>query len=404
MRKLVSVRKIKDIKPIKDADLIELAIVDGWQCVVKKGEFKKGDLGIYFEIDSFLPVVEEFEFLKKSCLKKMDEKEGIRIKTIKLRGELSQGLVLTYQQLERFFTENPFNVSNKPKFELEEDLTELIGVEKYEAPIPAQLSGDVVGVFPSFIEKSDQERIQNLFDKYTQKYLDNNEEIIEKLTQLGGYEQRIEELKNNRIINPIIDLEFEATTKLDGSSMTCFVVNPHKYSTKNIVKELEKNNNMNVYFGVCSKNLELKENENNTYWKVANRDIKEKLIQFFEETGRNIALQGELMGEGIQGNREKIKGQEFFCYNIWDIDKQRFLTKDERKEILINLKIKEVPFLETLKVFVKFKNVEEILKYAEGKSLNHDIREGVVFKSTTLVNGKTISFKAISNKYLLKYD
>ena len=105
-RKLASVRRIKELRPIKGADLIELVIVDGWQCVTKKGEFAVGDLGIYFEIDSFLPLEPEFEFLEKSCKKKMGNEIGLRLRTIKLRGELSQGLMLPYKTVERFFIEN----------------------------------------------------------------------------------------------------------------------------------------------------------------------------------------------------------------------------------------------------------------------------------------------------------
>src|SRR5438876_1094061 len=93
-RKLASIRKISEVLPIEGADNIELVKVDGWQCVTKKGEFKPGDLCIYFEIDSFLPIRSEFEFLRKSSYKKMGDKEGFRLKTIKLRGHLSQGLVL----------------------------------------------------------------------------------------------------------------------------------------------------------------------------------------------------------------------------------------------------------------------------------------------------------------------
>lgn len=400
-RKLVSIRKVKELKPIKDADFIELAIVDGWQCVVKKGEFKVNDLGFYFEVDSFLPLEPEFNFLKKSCLKKMNDIEGLRLKTIRLKGKLSQGLLLPYKTVERFIIENPFKVEI-PKFELGNDFTKVLGVTKYEAPIPACLSGSAIGSFPSFLKKTDQERIQNLYDEYTKEFSDDNDYIISQLEKEKGYENKIKELKENRTVNEIKNLEFENTIKLDGSSMTCYIVDPHKFSTRNIEKILGNEPESTFYFGVCSRNLELRETKENTLWKVANRDIKEKLIQFFNKTKRNIAIQGELMGEGIQGNREKLKGHHFFCYEIWDIDKQRYLTRKERNEILNFLNIKSVPFLENIKIFQKFKTIEELLDYAEGKSINNDIREGIVLKSLTLVNGQTISFKIISNKFLLK--
>jgi len=402
-RKLVTLRKVKELLPIENADLIELAKIDGWQVVVKKGEFKVGDLAFYFEIDSFLPLEPEFEFLKKSSLKKMLGKEGLRLKTIRLRGKLSQGLLLPYSVLKRFFVENPFNVKTIPNKEnFEQDFSELFGVEKYEAPIPASIAGTTAGSFPYFIPKTDEERIQNLWDEYTRDYIDNNDKVIVELEEKGGFEDRIKELKENRKINPIKNLEFETTIKLDGTSMTCFIVDTNKYETKSILKFKEENEDTNHYFGVCSKNLELKETENNTFWKIFNKVIKEKLLDFYKKTNRSIALQGEVMGEGIQGNREKIQGHKFFCYKIFDIDKQEFLIRDKRIEILKELNIESVPFIDNIKVSERFKSIEEILEFAEGESLNHPIREGLVFKSLELVDGKEVSFKAISNKFLLK--
>lgn len=401
MRKLVSVKRVTDIQPIPDADLIVVATVDGgWNCVVKKGEFNIGDLGVYFEIDSFLPVIPEFEFLRKSSFKKMGDKEGFRLKTVRLKGTISQGLLIPYDMVKTILKDK-----EDIHFEHGEDLTEALGVEKYEQPIPACISGEVVGDFPSFIPKTDQERIQNLYLDYSKTYADNSDLIIEELSKnIEKYANRIEELKNNRKPNPILDLEFEATIKLDGTSMTVFVVDANVYKTRNIEKLKEElgDNFDTTYFGVCGRNYELREKEGNTYWDVANRDIKEKLINFYKETGRNIALQGELMGVGIQGNREKLDKHQFFCYEIWDIDKQRYLVKKEREEILVKLNIQSVPFIENIKVFKVFKTLDDILKYAEGHSINHPIREGVVFKSNELVNGRTVSFKAISNLFLLK--
>ncbi len=146
-RKLATVVKIADLQPISGADAIEVASVKGWKVVVKKGEYKVGDSAIYYEIDSFLPVRPEFEFLRKSSFKKMLDQEGFRLKTIRLRGQISQGLL----------TPVPANISAN----VGDDLTESLGIVKYEAPIPAQLSGKVKGNFPSFIPKTEEIRIQN---------------------------------------------------------------------------------------------------------------------------------------------------------------------------------------------------------------------------------------------------
>ncbi|MEL6106895.1 MAG: RNA ligase (ATP), partial [Planctomycetota bacterium] len=138
MRKLATIRRVIETRPIEGADRIELAVVDGWKCVVKKNEYASGDPVIYCEIDSFLPIREEFEFLRKSSFKVMDGREGFRLRTVKLRGQVSQGLLLDPSLLGR-------------TFELGEDVTEELGIAKYEAPIPACLGGEVVGPFPNFI-------------------------------------------------------------------------------------------------------------------------------------------------------------------------------------------------------------------------------------------------------------
>ncbi len=147
-RKLATVVKIADIQPIVGADAIVVAKVKGWNVVVKVNEYKVGDLAVYYEIDSFLPIRPQFEFLRKSSYKRMVSTEGFRLKTIKLRGQLSQGLL----------TPIPDGILNPKEGD---DLTEALDIVKYEHPIPAQLAGKIKGVFPSFIPKTDEIRIQN---------------------------------------------------------------------------------------------------------------------------------------------------------------------------------------------------------------------------------------------------
>jgi RNA ligase (TIGR02306 family) len=330
-RKLASIRKISDIQPIENADMIELAIVDGWKVVVAKNvNHKVGDLVVYCEIDSFLPIKEEFEFLRKGSYKKMvDGTEGFRLRTIKLRGQVSQGLILPIHTL--------------PLLEMVhegQDVTEMLGIVKYEPPIPAVLAGKVKGLFPSFLRKTDEERIQNL----------------------SG------EIENWK------DKTFYVTEKLDGSSATFYY------------KDGE--------FGVCSRNLELLETEDNTFWKFARQvDLENKMRDF----DVNISLQGELIGEGIQGNPYKIKGQTVRFFNLFDIDLQEYHSLSMFKGVCNRFGVDMVPILN--EHFEMFNTVEDILEYAEGKSVlnpNFD-REGVVIRSLD----RKISFKAISNKFLL---
>jgi RNA ligase (TIGR02306 family) len=332
-RKLATIRVISDIRPIEGADMIELATVGGWNIVVAKNVgHKVGDHVVYCEIDSFLPIKEEFEFLRKSSYKKMGDQEGFRLKTIKLRGQVSQGLIL------------PMSVFGDFSWTAYEglDVTNRLGIVKYEPPIPAELSGKVKGGFPSFLHKTDEERVQNLVKEYGEY----------KFTSTH---------------------QFYMTEKLDGSSAT-FYMNEGE-------------------FGVCSRNLELLETEGNTFWKVARElDLENKL----KDKG-NICLQGELIGEGIQGNPYKIKGQNVHFFNAFDIDKQTRLGINEFLVLLDDMELVSVPILDVAMLLPD--TVKGMLELAEGKSRLNDKteREGVVVRSLD----NTISFKAISNKFLL---
>jgi RNA ligase (TIGR02306 family) len=168
---------------------------------------------------------------------------------------------------------------------------------------------------------------------------------------------------------------WEVTEKLDGSSMTVY----HRDGET----------------GVCSRNLDLKETEDNTFWKIARKNF---LLEKLTTRGVNYALQGELIGEGIQGNPYKITGQEFYLFNIYNIDEGRYLTPVERTLFAEENTIKHVPIIDPL--FIIIETVEQLLDLAEDKSeLNKNVeREGIVLKR--LIDN--VSFKAISNKFLLK--
>jgi RNA ligase (TIGR02306 family) len=318
--------------------MIELASIGGWNVVVAKNVgHKVGDLVIYCEIDSFLPVREEFEFLRKSSYKKMGDQEGFRLKTIRLRGQVSQGLILPISVL------NPpdTNIYVEPFEGLE--VTEMLGIVKYEPPIPAELAGKVKGGFPSFIPKTDEERVQNLTSEY------------------DGWRFQSKH-------------QFYVTEKLDGSSATFYF--------------------KDGVFGVCSRNLELLETEGNTFWKVA-RQLK--LEEWLGTHETNYSIQGELIGESVQGNPYKIKGQTVRFYNAFNIDTQEYLGFPDFIKLIDSMGLETVPVLDIN--FMLPDTVEELLKYADAKSAsnpNFD-REGVVIRSFD----RTISFKVISNKFLL---
>ncbi len=329
MRKLVTVENIKEIKSIEGADSIESVRVRDWWVVAKKGEFKVNDFCVYFEIDSFLPIKSEYDFLLRgSKPKKMlvdgTEIQGIRLKTIKLRGQLSQGLVLPLPK-ELIDTEIGTDVSN------------FFGVIKYEMPIPIELSGKVKGGFPSFIPKTDEERIQNM-----------------------------SEILSN----------FYVTEKLDGTSTT--------YYKKDGV------------LGVCSRNLELQESDS-TQWRIA------KQLDLINKLPDGFSIQGELIGEGIQKNPLKINGQRFYCFNVFSINTNQYLDFENFKAFCEAKGIDAVPILN--ENFCLPNTVEELLQGAEGKSKinENEEREGIVVRPKIEMQFKDqrLSFKAISNKYLL---
>lgn len=339
MRKMASVRRIDALNPIPGADAIECATVGGWRVVVKKDEFKVGDLAIYCEIDSWIPH-EIAPFLSKgSEPREYNGVKGERLRTVKLRGQVSQGLLLPLNDLLKMkYDGNSVVVEG-------DDVSEMLGIQKWEAPVPASLSGVAKGLFPSFVPKTDQERCQNLVS-----------EIAEWTKQ---------------------DLVWEVTEKLDGSSMTVYC--------------------RDGAVGVCSRNLELKEDDTNSFWVVAKRY---GLLDRLRIYGRNIALQGELVGEGIQGNPYRLRGQEFYLFDIYDIDAAEYLNPLARERVAAELSVVSVPLIlrdSTLDT------VDNLLLRAEGKSLLNiqTEREGIVYKC---VQQPRLHFKAISNKFLLKND
>lgn len=317
----------------------------------KKGEFEVGKNAIYFEIDSWIPHwIAPFLTKPGQFPKVYNGVEGQRLKTIKLKGQISQGLLLPLpEHFENTFgnCETLLQFVNVPVEGF--DLTEALGIQKWERPEANNTRSTAKGNFPYFIPKTDQERVQNLskqLDKWKEK-----------------------------------DYTFEITEKLDGSSMTVYV----KGETS----------------GVCSRNLELKDNEESpcNWWKVTK---EQNLIGKLSTLGRNLAIQGELIGPGIQGNKYGITELDFYCYDIFDIDNQVYLDASERQNICVALAIKHVPFIGFGRLeFIG--DTASILAFAESKSFigTKPEREGVVFKCT---RNPSVSFKAISNKWLLKYE
>jgi RNA ligase (TIGR02306 family) len=341
MRQLVTIRTVSEILPIEGADRIVLAKIDGWQCVVKKGDFKVGDVGVYFEIDSLVPGDDpRFTFLTKGKVQ-----DYARVKTIRLKGQLSQGLLLSLKDFPEVvaYCVGSSMVRDTLGVDLaEQNLTDLLKVKKYEPAVP--IGGKQSGTFPTHIvRKTDQERIQNMTGILSEPR------------------------------------EYEVTEKLDGCSCTMWFYPKSSMS----------------YVGVASRNWEMQKDDENVYAQMLRKyDLIRKLI----EMGRNIAIQGEIIGPSIQGNKYQLAQQEFFVYDIWDIDAQKYLGAQERNQIVAQFQLNHVPII-TLDKFPT--TVDEALAIADGRSrLNQVMREGLVFKA---LDG-SVSFKAISNKWLLENE
>jgi RNA ligase (TIGR02306 family) len=336
-RKLASIQRIEEVRDIKNADAIQAYRVLGWWVVDKKDAHKVGDLVVYLSIDSWVPN-ELAPFLSKNIdSREYNGVKGERLRTIRLRGQVSQGLLL-----------NPHGIQELDDIDLDEgiDLTEILGIQKWEAPIPAQLAGRAKGTFPSWGRKTDQERCQNLWRQIEQYIADG--------------------------------VKFEVTVKLDGSSAS-YGLSPDKE------------------YVVCSRNMSLETNqENNTFVNISKKyDLEAKL----KEYDRPLLISGELCGPGIQKNQEGLKEHQLFVFDVYDPMTASYLSARERSEIIKDLALQYVPILHENVTLTDLgiKTLDDLLEFAEGPSLNAAQREGVVFKS---VDG-LFSFKAISTSWLL---
>jgi hypothetical protein len=369
MRHLATLRRIKELRPIPNADRIEVALIDGWEVVVNKSDgFKVGDMVVYVEIDSILPDRPEFEFMRKY---------KFRVKTIKLRGQVSQGLVLPASILANYNYD--WLVASE-----HDDVTDIIGITKYDPEavkekvwwqkLAAQTKvvfpwwlkpfkrikfirewwinkHKAVDSFPPFIKKTDEERIQNmpiLFDELRKGYV-----------------------------------SLSVTEKMDGTSATYFLKDGK--------------------FGVCSRNKWLLKEDDSPYWQVANKyQIEETLRTIAFESGCKLCvLQGEIIGQSIQKNKYHLSGFMFMPFNLV-FDGKR-LNYHDMKEWLSTTMLNCVPELDNDFIVPPQWEIADIVEYAKGTSLYRDgkePREGIVCRNEE----KHISFKVINPDFLLKED
>lgn len=347
-RKLATVERVVSVRPIANADAIDVATVRGWDVVVKKNEVTPGELVVYFEIDSFLPIEEPaYAFLRASSLKTLaDGTRGYRLKTVKLRGQISQGLCLPLAALPSV----PFERHVEGA-----DVTALLNVRKFE---PGVFGPDAVGArtFPTdIVPRTSEKRLQNI----------GNGQLREWAVRATP---------------------FYVTEKLDGTSFTAFW---HKQT-----------------FGVCSRNQLLPQPSADEtppiYWQVARRyQLPDKLPQL----GDGIALQGEIVGPKVQKNRYALSQLTLFVFSVYYTDRKRYATLDEMIDVASFLGASTVPVVsKTRRLHVEQDTVRSLVAAADGVSLlnKKTKREGVVFRFVNNDNGERLGFKCISNGYLLK--
>ncbi|MBQ9075355.1 MAG: 2'-5' RNA ligase [Mogibacterium sp.] len=346
MRKLASIQRIWKIEPIEGADRIELAHVLGWQCVVNKGQFSEMDKAVYFEVDSFLPIRPEFEFLRASSYKKTDIMgEGFRLRTMKFRGQISQGLVLPVTA----FPEIPENA------DVGTDVSEMLGVRKWEIEERLTTGGTVIGTLPRDIPHTDETRVQ----------------------------------AEPALIQAFAGLEYYISTKMDGSS--------HSIG-------LDEDG-----FHVTGHNYEYKDDGTSGFYElVKERRIEQRMRDFATANGlSSFTIQGELCAPGIQKNPLKLAKPEWYVFTVRENGKRVGLSK--MLEICDALKLEHVPIEEIdTDLPSKYPTVEALLERADGQYPNGGKKEGIVIRPTEPVFcdiiSAALSMKVVSNKYLLKKE
>ena len=359
MRKLASIRTISGIEPIKDKDRIELVHIDGWQVIVKKGEFKRGDKCVYVEIDSVMPEKPEFEFLRK-C--------NFRIKTIKMGGVISQGICF------------PLSILPPGDYQLDQDVTQLLGIKQYEATMDKDRSEPDASV--------PQKKSFLMRFKWYRRYVKKHK----KRGASSQFPSQISKTDEIRIQNAPFLLndngKYVMTEKVDGSSGSFLLVR-HRSKIPFVKPKLE--------YIVCSRNLRRPVKDDTIYWNVSDRYNIESVLRSLIGNAEWVAIQGECVGPKVQKNKYGVNKNDLYVFNL--IYPTGRVGSLEAKRLVEERGMKFVPIVSEGSYLPD--TVEEMLALADGKSALADtLREGLVVRS---LDG-TKSFKAVSNQFLLKWN
>lgn len=348
MTKLATIQKIHSIRkhPNEDVEKLEVAKIKEWPVVIPKGGFKEGDLVVFIQIDSIVP--------KENPYFSFMERQKYRVWSAKFKGAPSQGLVCPLTILEDKVASKPVSdLVPDIKFYLVnegDDVTEVLGIKKYEKPMDSSICGDAKGGFPTHLISITDE--------------DN----------LLSHPEVLEELKNERCY---------ITLKDDGSSMTVI-------HNEGVVS-------------VCSRRLEQKEGTG--LWIIADSyGLPDKLIAY----KKNIAIQGEACGGKIQGNPMGLRRPSMFVFNIKDVSTGKWYGWNEIKEVCKDLDIKPVSVIYEDFVFDENWTIELLQSIANGVKYttdNGEVRnaEGIVLRTMTPkfspTLGKYLSVKILNQEY-----
>lgn len=357
MRTLASIQKIEWLRPIEGRDRIELAGVLGWQVIVKRGEFAVGDLCVFCEIDSVLPEKPEFEFLRP---------KGFRIRTMKMAGVISQGIVFPLSIL-------PTKVAG---YALGEDVTNEIGVKQYE---------------PTMDKEPETPVKKTRWPRWLMRFRLFRRLVLPKKSKKGGFPSFISKTDETRLQNMPHLLqdkqEWIATEKVDGQSGT-FALVRHKRPWP-LGDKFE--------YIVCSRNMRLNQRDNSSYWKVSDKYQIENALRNMIGDRDWVAIQGECVGPKVHGNKYALADYDLYVFNLLYPDGRS--NSIRAKSVIENKGMNFVPIVNTH--YVLPDTMEDALKDATGQSMLGDtLREGFVCRSK---DGRQ-SFKIVSPEFLLKYN
>lgn len=351
--KLATAQKVLKLTPIEGADKIETATVLGWEIVVKKDEYKVGEMCCYIQIDTVVPDKPEYEFLRE---------RKFRVRTIKLRKQISQGLIV------------PLPIG---KWKEGEDLTDIIGVKKYEKPDNNPLRYEKPRVPKVWYKKwLYMFKYNFLYKAFPSLQKQSRSPFPKHLVSITD-EERIQNIP--QMLRQYAGKLFVVSHKLDGSSITII----HS-------KAMGKSK-----YRICSRRFELHDKKNDWYKVFMSTNFSDEIQKLVKHFGTNdVIVQGEAIGK-FNGNHHNLQQEQIRLFNIYVGGKRL-----DQKQFLEVCRANNVPHCPLYKEVILNHTLPEILAMSEIKDvLNPNVdAEGLVWRCVD----DNFSFKAINNNYLIK--